>query len=142
MKKIKYFIPTILLMILIFYMSSRTADISSSQSSFFVDILQDILRFDNKYYETIETVFRKFCHFSEYALLSLTIYWGLKKNRITNYYYPIVITCLYAITDEFHQLFVAGRSGEIRDVIIDTSGAVFMMLIVYILCRVTKKRID
>lgn len=123
-------------------MSSRTADISSSQSSFFVDILQDIFKFDNRYYETVETVFRKFCHFSEYALLALTIYWGLKKSNIINYYFPIVITCLYSMSDEFHQLFVAGRSGEIRDVIIDTCGAIVMMLIIYIINKVIKKRID
>ena len=38
----------------------------------------------------------------------------------------ILLFCLlYAASDEFHQLFVSGRSGEIRDVLIDFGGAVF-----------------
>ena len=36
---------------------------------------------------------------------------------------------LYACTDEFHQLFVPGRSGNFRDVIIDTSGGVLSAIL-------------
>ena len=32
----------------------------------------------------------------------------------------ILIGALYAVSDEIHQLFIVGRSCEIRDVIIDT----------------------
>jgi len=39
---------------------------------------------------------------------------------------------LYACSDEFHQLFVIGREGSIKDVILDTSGGMMGMLIVYI----------
>lgn len=31
----------------------------------------------------------------------------------------------YAIFDEGHQLFIPGRSGEVRDVMIDSLGAAF-----------------
>lgn len=31
---------------------------------------------------------------------------------------------IYTISDEIHQLFVLGRGGQIKDVIIDSSGAV------------------
>lgn len=34
------------------------------------------------------------------------------------------ICILYAISDEFHQLFVPGRGGQIRDVLIDSTGAI------------------
>lgn len=36
---------------------------------------------------------------------------------------PLIICLLYSISDEFHQLFIVGRSGEVRDVLIDTIGA-------------------
>ena len=60
--------------------------------------------------------------------------------------------CLvYAISDEIHKLFVPGRSGEIRDVLIDFTGVLigilFTMLLVYLLKKKTggflreKKRI-
>ena len=35
----------------------------------------------------------------------------------------LIICCLYSISDEYHQTFVPGRSGEVRDVCVDTSGA-------------------
>ena len=38
---------------------------------------------------------------------------------------------IYACTDEFHQLFVMGRSCEIRDVLIDTLGSFVGILIYY-----------
>ena len=44
----------------------------------------------------------------------------------------ILIFCfIYACTDEFHQLFVMGRSCEMRDVLIDTLGSFVGILIYY-----------
>lgn len=34
----------------------------------------------------------------------------------------ICLVAAYAATDEYHQLFVPGRSGQVRDVVIDTVG--------------------
>ena len=36
----------------------------------------------------------------------------------------------YAMTDEFHQLFVPGRSGQVRDVLLDSCGAAVGVLLV------------
>ena len=46
---------------------------------------------------------------------------------------------LYACTDEFHQLFVPGRDGNFRDVIIDTSGGT-LSAILFSLKKVIIKR--
>ena len=35
----------------------------------------------------------------------------------------VVVTGVYGATDEYHQLFVAGRSAEIRDLVADIVGA-------------------
>ena len=43
---------------------------------------------------------------------------------------------LYAATDEFHQLFVPGRSGKVTDVLIDAAGAAVGVMIV---CWVRRK---
>ena len=42
----------------------------------------------------------------------------------------ILIVILYASTDEFHQLFVPGREGTFRDVLIDTSGAIIAIIFI------------
>ena len=42
---------------------------------------------------------------------------------------PWLIAAGYAATDEFHQLFVPGRSGQVSDVILDSAGAAIGVLI-------------
>ena len=46
----------------------------------------------------------------------------LKQYSVTNIYYAIGLSILYSCTDEFHQLFISGRSGSIRDILIDSIG--------------------
>ncbi len=75
--------------------------------------------------------------------------WHLKHITCFNGYYSALIAtiyCLiYAIGDEFHQLFVDGRGGQTRDVLIDFAGALsglgVRLLIhkLFCLCRKNKK---
>ena len=44
-----------------------------------------------------------------------------------------IICIIYAVSDELHQLYVAGRSCELFDVIIDAIGSIFGILIGYFL---------
>jgi VanZ family protein len=50
------------------------------------------------------------------------------------------LVVLYAVSDEIHQLFTPGRSGEIRDVLIDSvAGMVGIWLIhVYWIARTSR----
>lgn len=131
MKKLKYFIPALIWMIFIFMMSQTNGNDSSSQSNFIAEIVLKIINID---IETLTYVIRKTAHMSEYAILFLLIYYGLHKT-ITNKSIlatSLFITFIYACSDEFHQLFIPGRSGQFKDVLIDTSGALIMLLIIYI----------
>ena len=54
-----------------------------------------------------------------------------------------LIGSLYSVSDEYHQTFIEGRSGELRDVVIDSSGvllAVLFCLTVYSLHRYIKNK--
>ncbi|MBP1587980.1 MAG: VanZ family protein, partial [Clostridia bacterium] len=42
----------------------------------------------------------------------------------------VAIGAFYAVTDEFHQLFVEGRGGTTEDVLIDSAGVLFGVLVV------------
>jgi len=42
-----------------------------------------------------------------------------------------VVAVLYAVTDEFHQLFISGRSAQVTDVLIDGIGAFIGCLVFY-----------
>ena len=62
-----------------------------------------------------EYLLRKLAHFSEYLLLGLLLYALLRRK-----FSP---AAGFALTDEWHQLSVPGRDGNLRDVLIDTAGA-------------------
>ena len=54
--------------------------------------------------------------------------------------FPWVIAAAYAATDEFHQLFVPGRSGQISDVVLDSAGALAGLLILTVAREIMKNR--
>lgn len=45
----------------------------------------------------------------------------------------------YAASDEIHQLFVPGRSGEVRDILIDTTASAGGILVMYFMHRRTHR---
>lgn len=102
-------------MALIFRLSMDTGTESSSLSSVI-----------SSYLHIPEFLIRKAAHVTEYMLLTLSlalplrISLGLKKKNTA--LFMAVIAVLYASSDEIHQLFVGGRSGHIRDVLIDSIG--------------------
>lgn len=51
----------------------------------------------------------------------------------------ILLSFLYACTDEIHQIFVPGRSAQFRDVLIDTLGASLGTLIAYLILKLITK---
>lgn len=83
---------------------------------------------------------RKAAHASEYALLAVLasgVY--LPGKRRISSVYPWLTASIYAATDEFHQLFVPGRSGQISDVILDSTGALAGTLAVFLVLKAWKK---
>src|SRR5919197_497350 len=73
----------------------------------------------------VDTIGRKIVHFAEYALLAF-LWWRALPTRLDRGRALVVALALasaYAASDEFHQTFVAGRSGRPIDWAIDTAGA-------------------
>lgn len=50
----------------------------------------------------------------------------------------LLVGLIYAITDEYHQSFVAGRGPSARDVCIDTAGVFIGIIIILIIVSVFK----
>jgi VanZ family protein len=66
---------------------------------------------------------RVVAHFSEYALLAALWAWALaprigRKALLA----AAAISVLYAVSDEIHQSFVAGRDADPFDVVVDCAG--------------------
>lgn len=85
-----------------------------------------------------DVVLRKCTHFSGYLVGGVLLYFMyFYLNKLVNYklkyikMYSVVTGSIYAMTDELHQHFVPGRSGEIKDVLLDTSGVIIGVVIVW-----------
>jgi VanZ family protein len=69
---------------------------------------------------------RKLAHFSEYLVLSVLLYRALRGGRRWDARAAAIalgVAAVYAVGDEFHQLFVPGRTAAATDCLIDMSGA-------------------
>lgn len=132
MKKIISFIVLILWMIIIFSFSSADANKSTGTSDKVITTMIEIKdkitnnETPNNEKEIIvknsSFYIRKIAHITEYLILGFLMFNLLKQYSVTNIYYAIGLSILYSCTDEFHQLFISGRSGSIRDVLIDSIG--------------------
>lgn len=148
-KKFLYIIPVIIWMVFIFYMSGKTGQESSGQSgkiSLFITNLLEKVRQDSpqemqNLQDILELVIRKTAHMTEYAILFLlsylaTVKISMSQSRFYNRSIAVLISLLYACSDEMHQLLVPGRSGKM----IDMAG-VLIVLICMILSKNTKWKI-
>ena len=131
MKKIKYFLPALIWMIFIFIESAMPGDVSSHQSHFIVDFIYSLLSIPSHYQNMISFIVRKCAHMSEYFILTLFLYNGCVKNEIYHLSIPCFIAFLYACSDEFHQLFISGRAGQIKDIGIDSIGIIIALLCIF-----------
>lgn len=124
--------------IVIFLLSNEPAVVSSGRSdlivraistSFHADLSQQIMTF----------LVRKSAHITAYFILGVLIFniigdYKLKPRYVI--FISIGLVSLYAISDEFHQSFVPGRSWELRDVLIDTTAGIVGICLIYLLCKI------
>jgi VanZ family protein len=83
----------------------------------------------------------KLVHFTAFFilafLLSLSILYQNKYQILKNFYIvsAFIISSLYGLIDEFHQIFIPGRSSDILDWTADSAGALAGVLIVSFLLK-------
>lgn len=139
-KKILKWILLLSWILIIFIFSSQPYS-GSVTKSMVKQILPNI-----KYTSLIDLInftIRKLAHLFEYTLLSLLTISLLKeytpKEKII-LISSLVFCFLYAITDEFHQSLVPGRSCLFKDVLIDTAGSFIGIIIYLTIKRISFKR--
>jgi VanZ family protein len=121
-------------------MSHTSSTDSSNQSGFIVNFINNILHLENT--ELLEMIIRKFAHLFEYTILGVLTINCSNNFKIKNYILLAIIFCLfYAISDEIHQIFIPGRNGNIKDVLIDTAGSFTGIIIYNLYYKSCKKQI-
>lgn len=103
-----------------------------------------------KFAERIDYPVRKCAHASEYAVLglllaSLALSWDAEKKERQAFPWKWIGTAAltgvcYAASDEFHQLFVPGRSCQFTDVLIDSGGLFIGMALILMAARYCRIR--
>lgn len=145
---LKYWLPVAVWMVLIF---SASADTRSAHRS--SRLIEPVLRwlFPNLDSETVwlvVLVLRKCAHITEYAVLALLVWRALRKPLRRDLrpwsWRPaglaLLITSLYAVSDEVHQMLVPARQGRWYDVAIDTFGAAVALLALWALRKWRQRR--
>ena len=145
MQKIIKLILIILWMGVIFSFSSDDADKSTIKSDgVIIKITETALNKklsdkEKKEYTTKYIVpVRKSAHFTLYFILGILVFLFVKEFTVISYkvvLISVIVVLLYSISDEVHQLFVPGRSGEVLDVMIDTMGGFISCNILYLIYR-------
>ncbi|NFA42029.1 VanZ family protein [Clostridium botulinum] len=132
-RKVVNWILLILWMIIIFAMSNQPAVVSDKQSGLVITTLTNLgIDMNGIFGELANFIVRKTAHFLEYMILGililnvLEIHYTRQKIRLLG----VLLVFLYASSDEIHQLFVQGRQGAFRDVVIDTLGGTFGIFVI------------
>lgn len=126
-------------MIFIFLMSSANGEKSSDMSN---SLLMKIIELTGL--DISSHFIRKAAHFSEFAVLSFLLSnaffatFNTKKSPVIAF----PLACVYAVTDELHQLFSDGRACSVKDMLIDSSGALLGAIIFSLIILIYIKKIE
>jgi hypothetical protein len=86
---------------------------------------------------------KKSGHVILFGVLAVLIYRGLRIEKIKRKQaaiWAVVLSTLYGVTDEYHQMFTSGRTSRVRDVFIDGMGSALVILVAYYLPPMLSKK--
>ncbi len=141
MNRIISWLAVVLWMAFIFYLSHQPAAVSNEMSKGVTEVIIETVEktVPNHAAMSIDVdqwnrIVRKNAHFFAYFVLGLFVIHAMKvswqrKNGWQNLALALGFCILYAILDEVHQLFVPGRGGQVKDVLIDAAGAAFGVIL-------------
>lgn len=143
----------------IFFMSSMDANESNEKSK---AVINDLVEKSEQKNNTLEVMdkhsdelkkqqivnklnqpLRKVAHASEYFVFILLIIISLKNSGIGGkkiFLIALMICFIYACTDEYHQTFVNGRTGQFTDSLIDTLGGAIGCVVFLIIDKIIKEK--
>jgi len=144
---IKYWLPPLLWMSLIFIGSADSRSVNRSSR-----IIAPIIRWfvpdiSDEALGACVLAVRKMAHVTEYACFAILMWRALRQHtrhdkRPWTWREPklaLLSAFGYACLDEFHQIFVPGRGPSVHDVLIDTLGAAFGLFVLWRLGKFCKR---
>ena len=134
-------------MVFIFLMSAKNAVQSGAMSGGLIkqlaplinskfNLLDEVSQAD--FIESLQGVVRTLAHFFEFTLLGALGFFAFRFTlncRKKVVVFGVLMGCIYALTDEIHQIFVPGRTFQLKDVLVDWGGILLGTAIAFVLCK-------
>lgn len=152
-KRKLYFLPAIIVTLIIFALSTRSIDASNAQSGQITESIFSIFgaqggvstggSFRGIGLDIINQYIRALAHVIEFGGLGLMIILGSYLSGLTkDQYIKLTLTwgTLAAFTDETIQYFTPGRTADLLDIAKDLTGIISALMVAYIIHRIYLKR--
>ena len=120
-------------LVVIFGHSSMPAAASNAESLGFLAVIQTVIPW------MTNQLLRKLGHFTEFAVLGVFVTGAFRNAKNFTLFKPLGLCLFTAVCDETLQLFIAGRSGNVRDIWIDFSGALLGTLLTWLVYKLRKR---
>lgn len=140
MKKYFFAVLSVMVMFIIFRLSSEDGGASLSRSNAVLNMIKEFL-LENIENGALSHFIRKLAHFFIYFCLAVFLQFSFPDNCESpgNKIMVIIIVFCYACTDELHQHLVPGRGAKFSDVLIDTAGGATSILMMNFYRMVRRK---
>jgi VanZ family protein len=130
---------------LIFFLSFES--FGASFSAMLLSAILRLLHFSvsSHTFGVLHLMLRKSAHCTEYAIFAIFLYHCFLDSNQTEWraraaVQAVLVAGLYSLTDEFHQMFVPGRTASLVDCGIDTTGAILGALIILMWAHLIQPR--
>ena len=134
-KIVRYWLPVLLMIGAMYYAST---DIFSGENT--RNIIERLVLWIRPHTSErallkINYMARKMAHFTEYAILAALLFRAFRADSIARWRlrwagYSFAVAVIWALLDELHQRFTRTRGGSIYDSLLDSSGALFMLVMI------------
>jgi len=138
MNRRKWWIAAAILWMAVIFMFTQVPYSTGKNTS---DTLQKILVFlhingvDHAVVDQLNFIVRKLTHITVFGFLAFLFFKCLEACRFA-YILSWILTVVYAMTDEYHQSFMPGRTASIKDVFLfDSVGAFLVLLVTFFIVR-------
>jgi VanZ family protein len=122
------------------FMASTDSFSSEQTSRFLVPLLHWLFpSLSPDAIDFLHDIVRKAAHFVEYFIFFLLVYRGIRGGR-TGFHWAWglvawFIAAVYSLSDEFHQSFTVSRGASIWDSLLDSTGALAALMVIFLIYR-------
>jgi VanZ family protein len=137
---VRYWLPVAALLAAMYYFSTDVFSADNTRSVIEKLFLWFVPHASKHAMATLNYAVRKSAHFTEYGLLGAFLFHAFRADapirwRLRWSVYSFVAAGSWALLDEFHQTLTRTRGGSVWDVLLDSSGALVMLVGIAIVRR-------